>query len=563
MILWVCSGYTQEKSGIGSNGEVAMQEYYYALGEATKLFMLGNYPQAVNIYNECIRVNPKSDASYYQLARIYLQAGELHLAKSNARQAVSLKPENKWYLQILADAYQMGQIWDSAILIYQRQLSLDNDNLMLLYKISNLLENSKKYDEALDYLDKIDQRIGISKETSVSRYRIYKATRQDKKALQQLKQAVDLSGGEYTLVGMQAEFFRERNFNDSAAYYYELIYPLHSYDPVVTFSYAEFLMAQKQYEKAEKVLVEAMHDVEIQDRAKAGYLISIVQDEALFNLSRPILDTVVQAFYKNSEKNVATLSVVADLSFKLGDYSKSADMLKGIIRIDKRNYPAYEQLIFCENALGDLDSVSYYSNLAIRLFPERAIPYLFGGSTAFQQEHYETAVILLENGLRRSEQDHLKVEFYSLLAECYERMQMYEKSEEYFSNALEIDQNNNGIRNNFAYYLALRNKSLSYARELSKRTIETEPRNPTYLDTYAWILFKMNKTGKAKRYIEAAIENGGQNNAEILLHYGDILYHRNNEKEALQVWKRALELKDSSVRKELEKRVDSAIQRMR
>lgn len=560
MIVFGCSVYTQQEKGNASLRGILMQEYYYALGEATKLFMLGNYPQAVNIYNECIRANPQSDASFYQLARIYLQAGEIQLAKANARQAVSLKPENKWYLQLLADTYQMGQVWDSAILVYQRQLDLDKDNLMLLYKISNLLENSQKYDDALNYLDKIDQRIGISKETSVSRYRIYKATKQDQKALSQLKQAITLSEGEYTLIGMQAEFFRERNFPDSAAYYYKMIYPMHSDDPVVTFSYAEFLMTQNDYGNAGEVLVEAMQNTEIQPRAKTGYLISILQDEELFKLSRPVLDTLVQAYYESSEKNVTTLSVAADVSFKLGQYERSSAMLKGIIRIDSRNYPAYEQLIFCENAIGNLDSVSYYANMAIRYFPDRAIPYLFGGSAAFQKGQYEEAVMLLENGLKIAEQDQLKLEFYALLAECHERMKAYDKSEELFSKALEIDANNNGIRNNYAYYLALRGKNLNYARDLSKRTVKTEPKNPTYLDTYAWILFKMNKTGRAKRYIEAALEHGGQNNAEILLHYGDILYERGKEKDALAVWKRALELKDESVIKELEKRIESTTQ---
>ncbi|MBN1790869.1 MAG: tetratricopeptide repeat protein [Bacteroidales bacterium] len=536
-------------SGVNSN------EYYYALGEATKLYLFGNFPQAVNLYNECIKINPSSSASHYQLAKIYMQAGELKLAREHARKAVNLDPDNPWYLQELAELFQIGKELDSAVIMYEKQLSKDPENLNILFMIASLYERVDKYDESLAFLNRIDEKIGISKETAITRFRIFEAMNQEQKALEQLRTAVQLSENEYSLTGMLAEFFRNHNAPDSALYYYKMIFPAYQDDPAVSFSYTEFLLELKQYRNAAEILTRAMTSDAIDDLSKAGYMYKIIQDDRLFNLSRPILDTVVSQYYAKYYNDLRSVSVFTDIEFRLGNYLKSSQALKRIVNEDNSNYPAYEQLIFSENALGHEDSVLKYSNIAIGYFPDKPVPYLFAGSVLYQKEMYDQAIILLEKGLILSEAENLKLEFFSLLAESYERKGQYEKSEESFKKALSIDPENLGISNNYAYYLALRSKNMKYARLLSKKTIEAEPDNSTYLDTYGWILYKMGKLKGAKRFIAAAISKGGEKNFEILKHYGEILLQMKKETEAIGVWKRALNYADNKEKSELEAKI--------
>jgi len=101
---------------------------------------------------------------------------------------------------------------------------------------------------------------------------------------------------------------------------------------------------------------------------------------------------------------------------------------------------------------------------------------------------------------------------------------------------LAVDPQNLMIRNNYSYYLSLRKEKLDYALELSRLTIEMEPTNATYLDTYGWILFKTGEIKEAKKYIELAIRNGAYNNSEVLDHYGDIMLEIGNCLEAIEAW---------------------------
>jgi Tfp pilus assembly protein PilF len=148
--------------------------------------------------------------------------------------------------------------------------------------------------------------------------------------------------------------------------------------------------------------------------------------------------------------------------------------------------------------------------------------YLFRGSAEYQEKNYESAITDLNRGLSFAGDDALRVEFYTLLAESYQGLENYTESEKAFNSALEIDKDNLGVKNNYAYYLSLREKNLKLARRMSLSTIKAEPDNSTYLDTYAWILFKAGKVKQAKKFILSAIEHGGSDNEEILSHSADI-----------------------------------------
>ena len=76
---------------------------------------------------------------------------------------------------------------------------------------------------------------------------------------------------------------------------------------------------------------------------------------------------------------------------------------------------------------------------------------------------------------------------------------------------------------------------------MSYRTVKAEPQNSTYLDTYAWILFRQERYEEAKIYIDQALANDSTVSAVIVEHAGDIYMMTGNPDKALEYWQRALE----------------------
>ena len=98
-----------------------------------------------------------------------------------------------------------------------------------------------------------------------------------------------------------------------------------------------------------------------------------------------------------------------------------------------------------------------------------------------------------------------------------------------------------GARNNYAYYLSLERKDLDKAEEMNYRTVKAEPKNATYLDTYAWILFEKGNYNEARIYIDEAMKNGGAESDVVIEHCGDIYYMTGDVEGALKYWNEALQ----------------------
>jgi tetratricopeptide (TPR) repeat protein len=532
------------------------EEYYFAFTEATKFYLFGNYVQAINLYNECLKIKPQSAAVHYQLAKIYMNAGKIPIARENAKFACTFSGNNKWYLQILADIYQIEEKFDSSIIVLKKLQSKDNEDINYVFSIASLYEKVGKFDEALYYLDMVDKRIGLSKEVSISRYRIYSNKKLYSIALKQLKIANDLSNNDYSVIGMIAEFFRGQHESDSAYQYYLKIYPVHKDDPVVVFSFSEFLLELGKIDSAKMMLIEIFRNQDVDNDIKSGYLFTLMQKEDLFKKSQSILDTIVNIYYKLYYDDIRSISIFSDIEIKLGNFRKASVALKRIVVMDDGNYPAFEQLIFCLNFLGERDSVEFYSEKAINEFRNKPVPYLFNGSAKFQNKDYLKATTILERGLTLTDNRALKLEFYGLLAECYESMDQYDKSVKAFNLALAIDRNNVGIKNNYAYYLSLRKENLPLAKIMSKTTIKAEAKNSTYLDTYAWILYEQKRFHIAKKYLLKALKNGGDKDEDILWHYAEILFSLKEYQDALIYFNKVKMLVDENKRATIQNRIN-------
>ena len=58
--------------------------------------------------------------------------------------------------------------------------------------------------------------------------------------------------------------------------------------------------------------------------------------------------------------------------------------------------------------------------------------------------------------------------------------------------------------NNYAYYLSLRNDRLEKAAQMSLRSNELAPGQPSFQDTYAWVLYQQGKYAEAQQSSDAA-----------------------------------------------------------
>lgn len=535
-------------------GENEIREYNYALTEATKQKLFGNFKQAAALYKKCLEVNPNSDAAAFQLAGIYMMAQDYEIAKKLTKKAISIDPDNYWYKVQLTQLHMINNEPDSAIAVYERILEKWPGKVEVRFQISRLYSETGRENKALKILNDIERENGISEPVSLLKESIYLKQGKQDLAVAELLALIELTPEEVRYLGVLAELYTTLDRKEDAKRTYKKIFEIEPNNGVAQLSMAEFYRLENNTDKQFEYLAIAFRNPSLQLDRKMGVMIDFLTNQDSFKESKTRIESLINILENEYPGDYRVRTAKADYFTKLEKYKEALSEYDEVLKEQKGNYFIWEQAIFIENMLENNEGVYKRSNEALNYFNDKPLLYLFKGSAAIQLSKNQEAVQTLEEGLEFAEKNlPLSVQFYSMLAEAWNNLGNHEKSDDYFEKALQIEPKNITILNNYGYYLSLREVKLEKAEQMSRVTIIAEPDNPTYLDTYAWILHKAGKRELALEYIEKAVRSGGGEDPDILEHYGDILYALERKEDAAKYWKKALVAGSES--KELEVKI--------
>ncbi|MFD3292139.1 tetratricopeptide repeat protein [Aquirufa sp. KTFRIE-69F] len=134
---------------------------------------------------------------------------------------------------------------------------------------------------------------------------------------------------------------------------------------------------------------------------------------------------------------------------------------------------------------------------------------------------------------------------YPILGDAYQALGNNSASDAAFDKALAANPKDDHVLNNYSYFLSIRKEKLALADTLSARLVADHPKNGTYLDTRAWVLFELKRYPEARIAMEAALKDKENASATLWEHYGDVLFRLKLVEKALDAWKEALRLDPS------------------
>ena len=154
----------------------------------------------------------------------------------------------------------------------------------------------------------------------------------------------------------------------------------------------------------------------------------------------------------------------------------------------------------------------------------------FLGIGYFLNDDFESCVKVLTEATTRFDEKNDKamaVEIYEMLGDALYSLDRKAEAFEAYEKCLKLDPDKISCLNNYAYYIAEEGGDIERAAEMSLKTVKAEPNNATYLDTYAWILFRQHRYEEAKIYIDLALKNLNKelDNSVIIEHGKQIETH--------------------------------------
>ncbi|MGB5137316.1 MAG: tetratricopeptide repeat protein, partial [Candidatus Zixiibacteriota bacterium] len=208
-----------------------------------------------------------------------------------------------------------------------------------------------------------------------------------------------------------------------------------------------------------------------------------------------------------------------------------------LIAVDSTVPDGWTNLAFVYQQKKQLDSAEQVLELAARhVTSDRDNIQFFLAQILSQKEMPDSAIAVLKNAIVEGG-DTVRALFQT--GAEYEKIKNYDKASEAFELLLTINPQHHPTLNYFGYMLADRGERLTEALDMIERALKSEPESGAYLDSYAWVLYKLGRYQEALIQIQKAVSKTN-NDPVVIEHLGDIEYALGNIQNARDAWNTAL-----------------------
>ncbi len=522
--------------------------------DATQARLSGQSAKAISLYQQCLKLDPQNDAAMFELSKLYHHSQDLSAAIDMARRAVNTDKENIWYRFLLADLYQQGGKVDEAIGTYKEIVQRWPERYEVYFDLANSLAYSGRVPEAMRVYADVEQRFGLNEEVVHQQFAMLVANSKLAEAEELVKRAIKTYPATPQYQALLAELYNQRGEHEKALELYKNVLALDPSNSMLRIALAEHYYGIGKLDEAYHHLGEAFLDPELDIDAKMQVLIGFFEMTDQANVKAGDREGLIERAYTLIEaleiahpESGKPHTIHGDFLLRDQRFAEAREEFRKALVYEKDKFPIHIQLLQLDMQLGDFASLETDAQEAISLFPTVPELYLFRGIGLSQlNEHDEAIESLIMGRDLVVDNPPLLAQFWSSLGDAYNAAGDHANSAHAYERALALEPDNPNTLNNYAYHLSVQGDELEKAAKMSRRSNELAPGQPSYMDTYAWVLFKLRRYDDARSWIERAMQAGGANEGVIVEHYGDILYELGDKDGALQQWRAAQKLGDVS-----------------
>jgi tetratricopeptide (TPR) repeat protein len=470
-----------------------------------------DYPSAIDVLKDAVKVHPKAPEPYLELSFIYAKyLNKVDQAIEFANKAIALDPQKIDGYQRLFEIYLTAGDEKRALETLDRAAKMPNDDptfwarLGRLYGSVILKPDAKPNPEQTARLNDVFEKAAAKGQNNAAVLKevgdYFASTQQIKEALPFYLRVLELQPDDANVREKLATGFVLTNQRARAVETLEAIIQEHP----------------EKYQSYE--LLAQLHD----DEGRA--LVRANQTDPANAEFKKAAQNYEQSLLINPNHAATYLRLAELLLVPL----KQSERAVSVLTEGRRRYP-------------DAPEFAYYLAIALR-----------------ESKKAKDAVIMFEEALneaQNAEADFLKPRFYVEYGAAAQEAGLYDKAAELFHKAIAMDPANAAEPYNYLGYMwAEQNSHLDEAEDAIKRALQLDPENGAYLDSMAWVEYRQGKYDQALENLKRAIENLPREDAVVFEHLGDVYLKLNRVSQALESWQKAKTLDPSN--KDLAAKID-------
>ncbi len=510
--------------------------------DAVSDFDAGRYAEAKERLETLVAVDPDNDAAYYYLGMTALMQNDLELAETGFETAVQLDSSNFWYRHRLAGVYAMTDRKELTVEIYNGLLKDFPKKSDLYYSLIELYLSMGRMEDALSTLDQIDTVFGRSDVSVMTRFDILRRLGRMEEAYQVLE-AYNRDYSSPQVLAMLGDY-RMSMYEDSTAlaYYDEALDIAPDYAPALL-GKAEVFRITRRYEDYFRTIDVFIKDKDIPAEGKCDYLKALVQhsDPNFLTRFQPSLDSVMTSFRSVHPGDSLVTALAGIYYYGTGRMDKAKDCFRENVEQWPESLGAAANYAEALMYMGEWEELSAYTKDAYGRFPDELAFLEMSTLADYNLKAYDDVIATCSRIISVAPDDSARVlTAYTTLGDIYYHLGEKAKAYRSYDEALKVNPEYLTVLNNYAYFLSLDGRKLKKAYSMSRITVEKEPDNATYLDTFGWILYLQGRSEEAKPYFKHAMLYGGKESAVTMDHYAEVLFDLKEYSLAFVYWNQAL-----------------------
>jgi tetratricopeptide (TPR) repeat protein len=527
-------------SGYAQQDAAARDSLVVHYTDGVRLAAGERYDEAVRALERALALDPDHAPSLFQMAGALTAAGEAARALPFSTRAVEIDPGNSWYRMQQGRLLVGLERYGEALELFEGSVAaggtFDPDNYQML---AILYYRNGRTDDALATLDSAAVRMGPTPGiVEMKRGLLIEADRIDE------------------AVAVTEAYVAAAPYDEENRLALAQIYAYQRRDSLQ----GETLKQVVEINPDNAEALGALADLYMSRGQSALYMATLRQ---LFTLPGVALETKIDrfetlalntAFYRNHYFEMGQLALAlmaaypgdprvvelyADHAARGGEPEAALTAVKNRLARPDPTLGLYMKAIEIEAMMGRSDSVALWSDRALAIYPGEIRIYLLRSSALQYMERPREAQKTLARALKVATTDSLRSEIHGAIGTLWHEEGNLRKTFAAYEKALQCSSENALVLNNYAYFLALEERELDRARGMAQRAVGLSENNPSYLDTYAWVLYKQGDYAEARRVMQQALPLDREQSAELMIHYGDILWALGEGFMASVYWKRA------------------------
>lgn len=488
---------------------------------------------ALQKFNESLKLPGPKDAIHYELAQLYLNKSNLSKAAFHIQEAVKIVPNNKWYLIQKIEIFKLIKDWPKVELAFLDLIKFYPDEINYKLSLADYYLSSKQTQKTLDLYEKIEKQFGINEKVNHNKFLIHKELGEFEKALNEIDKLITEYPTKPNFYVDKANLYYQKNNEFKAKEILNQGFKIMPLQPDLAFGMGDLFLHQKQIDSALFYYSIAINNPDFSLQAKMQIIDTFFKQTQIDSLNLKHFTSLLHDFSITHTQGYKANKYLSTQFLKLKNYPKAKYHIEIAINDKKNILEMWETLISLDLKLKDFKDMENHTTEAIEYFPNHAQLFFYKALAKENLDKNEQALESYQNGLAITyDNNPLKINFLNALGDLHHKLNNYTQSDLAFEEILSLDSKNTLALNNYAYYLSLRNEKLDYALQLSEQSLKLEPQNPSYLDTFGWILYQKGEFTKAINFLLNAEQLLNEPNNEIYEHISETYLKLGKLKEA-------------------------------